>query len=180
MILTAILIGAGIGALAGFGTVAYSDYSYDEKIFDGSVGWRQYVGGTLIGAVLGAGTGGIIGAGGIYLTGAIASTSGKLITDLFAYLLTEAPMGTWEDYAVAFISGGLYSGMDSIPKAIANVIGQPMMSQFAKIGTNRQDSFNYEKLDYDVITRAATYFFPSQWKPFAKGFTKSGWHLINN
>lgn len=50
----AILIGLIIGALIGFGTVAYIDYHDDGKIFNGSVAWYEYVGGTVLGGIVGA------------------------------------------------------------------------------------------------------------------------------
>ena len=53
-ITTAIILGLiGVGAVAGFGAVAYIDYSDDGQIFNGSVGWETYVGGTVLGGVIG-------------------------------------------------------------------------------------------------------------------------------
>ena len=55
---TTIILGLiGIGALAGFSAVAYADYKDDGKIFNGSVGYKTYIFGTLLGGTIG----GIIG-----------------------------------------------------------------------------------------------------------------------
>ena len=55
---TTIILGLiGNGALAGFGVVAYADYKEDGKIFNGSVGYKTYIFGTLLGGTIG----GIIG-----------------------------------------------------------------------------------------------------------------------
>ena len=60
-ILTALLIGFGVGALLGFGSAVYDDYQDDGQVFNGSVSGRQYVGRTLGGGITGtmaAATGG--------------------------------------------------------------------------------------------------------------------------
>ncbi len=54
---SAILIGLIIGALIGFGTVAYIDYQDDGQIFNGSVAWYDYLGATILGGAIGAGLG---------------------------------------------------------------------------------------------------------------------------
>ncbi len=178
-ILIGLIIGAVIGAAIGFGTVAYTDYQDDEQVFNGSVEWYQYVGGTITGAALGAGVGGIIGAGGAVLTSAVLSVSNKFITDLFAYTLTGTSFGTWEDYAVAFISGGLTKnlGTNLILKTMFDVVARPFINQVVKNATNRQDSFNAEKYAFDVVTRTLTTFAPAPWKAFYRGGFRSFWDL---
>lgn len=173
------IIGAIIGAAIGFGTVVYIDYQDDGQVFNGSVKWYDYVGGTVTGAVLGAGVGGIISAEGAVLTSALVSTGNKFISDLFAYTLTGASFGTWEDYAVAFISGRLIKGLGlgTVAKTIYDVAGRPLINQVVKIGTNRQDLFNIEKYAYDVVTRGITTFAPSPWEAFYRGGFKSIWDL---
>jgi len=176
---SAILIGLIIGAIVGFATVTYTDYKDDGKIFNGSVKWYEYLAGTVTGAALGAGVGGIIGAGGTYLTKAMVSITNKFISDLFAYTLTGTPFGTWEDYAVAFISGGLINGsnLNKIVKTIYDVAGRPLINQVVKIGTNRTESLNIEKYSYDVVTRGLTTSAPSPWKAICRGWFKSLWDL---
>ena len=178
-IVVGLIIGAFVGAGIGFGTVAYTDYQDDGQIFNGSVTWYEYLGGTVTGSVLGAGVGGVIGAGGAVLTSAISSVANKLISDLFAYTLTGTSFGTWEDYAVAFISGGLIKGLDikGIVKTAYDVVGRPFINQVVKIGTNRQDTINIEKYAYDVVTRGLTTFAPSPWKAFYRGGFRSLWDL---
>ena len=66
---SAIVIGAIIGAVLGFGAAAYIDYRDDGQIFNGSVAWHDYLGATL--------TGGAIGAGIAYCLPAISSFAGS-------------------------------------------------------------------------------------------------------
>ncbi len=178
-ILIGLIIGAIVGAGIGFGTVVYTDYQDDGQIFNGSVKWYEYVGGTVTGAVLGAGVGGIIGAGGAVLASAMSSVTNKFISDIFAYTLTGTSFGTWEDYAVAFISGGLIKGlgMKGIVKTAYDVAIRPAINQVVKIGTNRSDSFSFEKYGYDIVTRGLTTFAPSPWKAFYRGGFRSMWDL---
>ena len=56
---SAIIIGAIIGAAIGFGATAYVDYADDGRIFNGSVSTEGYVVNTIVGGVVGAFTGGI-------------------------------------------------------------------------------------------------------------------------
>ena len=53
--ISALIIGAIIGAAVGFGTAAYIDYQDDGQIFNGSVKWYEYLGATVLGGVIGAG-----------------------------------------------------------------------------------------------------------------------------
>ena len=57
--ISALIIGAIIGAVIGFGTAAYIDYKDDGQIFNGSVKWYDYLGATVLGGAIGA----VIGAG---------------------------------------------------------------------------------------------------------------------
>ena len=52
---SAIVIGAILGAIFGFGTAAYMDYRDDGQIFNGSIAWYDYLGATLTGGAIGAG-----------------------------------------------------------------------------------------------------------------------------
>ncbi len=42
-----------IGSLTGFCAAAYVDYKDDKKVFNGSIGWKTYVGCTLLGGIVG-------------------------------------------------------------------------------------------------------------------------------
>lgn len=53
--ISALIIGAIIGAAVGFGTAAYIDYQDDGEIFNGSVKWYDYLGATVLGGAIGAG-----------------------------------------------------------------------------------------------------------------------------
>lgn len=55
-VITAVIIGAIIGATIGFGVAAYIDYNDDGEIFNNSVKWYDYLGATVLG-VVGAGIG---------------------------------------------------------------------------------------------------------------------------
>ena len=57
--ISALIIGAIIGAVIGFRTAAYIDYKDDGQIFNGSVKWYDYLGATVLGGAIGA----VIGAG---------------------------------------------------------------------------------------------------------------------
>ncbi len=58
--ISALIIGAIIGATIGFGTAAYIDYQDDGEIFNGSVKWYDYLGATVLGGAIGAGIGYIV------------------------------------------------------------------------------------------------------------------------
>ena len=59
--ISALIIGAIIGAAVGFGTAAYIDYQDDGEIFNGSVKWYDYLGATVLGGAIGAGLGAFAG-----------------------------------------------------------------------------------------------------------------------
>lgn len=52
--ISALIIGLVLGAGIGFGTAVATDYSKDKDIFDGSVSVDEYIGTTLLGAIVGA------------------------------------------------------------------------------------------------------------------------------
>ena len=54
--ISALIIGAIIGACIGFGTAAYID-SKDGQMFNSDVKWYDYLGATALGGVVGAGVG---------------------------------------------------------------------------------------------------------------------------
>ena len=59
---SALIIGAIVGACIGFGTAIYIDYQDDGQIFNGSVAWYDYLGATVLGGVAGAAIGAGLGA----------------------------------------------------------------------------------------------------------------------
>ncbi len=59
--LTALIVGAVVGATLAFGTVAYMDYKDDGYVFNGSIKWYDYLGATILGGAIGAISGAAIG-----------------------------------------------------------------------------------------------------------------------
>jgi hypothetical protein len=133
------------------------------------------------GALIGGAVGVVAGLGGAYLVGGVSSVFGKLTTDLVAYSMYGTPIGTWEDYAVAFAFGGFTRGL--FGKGLSwggfglDVAVRPLFNQLAKIGTGRQSEMNWSKYGYDVATRALTYAVPSPWRSFARGITRGHWSV---
>lgn len=167
--LTALLIGVIAGAAIGFTTQVVNDYKDDGQVFNGSVSIGDYFGGT-IGAIVGIGGAGLISSG-------LTSVGNKFISDLFAYSISGAPMGTIEEYAVAFITGGIGK---VFAKPFIDIVINPLLTQISKMAFGHQDNFNGEKLFYDILTRGLTYTMPSQWKPFGRGTSKVIWFSLNN
>ena len=54
IILASLIIGAIIGAAAGFGVGVYLDYKDDGLVFNGSIPWYDYLGVTVVGGMIGA------------------------------------------------------------------------------------------------------------------------------
>lgn len=176
--LTALLIGVIAGAAIGFTTQVVNDYKDDGQVFNGSVSIGDYFGGTLCGALLGGTIGAIFGIGGAGLiSSGLTSVGNKFISDLFAYSISGAPMGTIEEYAVAFITGGIGK---MFAKPFIDIVINPLLTQISKMAFGHQDNFNGEKLFYDILTRGLTYTMPLQWKPFGRGTSKVIWFSLNN
>lgn len=176
--LTALLIGVIAGAAIGFTTQVVNDYKDDGQVFNGSVSIGDYFGGTLCGALLGGTIGAIVGIGGAGLiSSGLTSVGNKFISDLFAYSISGAPMGTIEEYAVAFITGGIGK---VFAKPFIDIVINPLLTQISKMAFGHQDNFNGEKLFYDILTRGLTYTMPLQWKPFGRGTSKGIWFSLNN
>ncbi len=150
------LICLGIGALVGGTLGGITAYSEGQDILTG----------VITGALLGAAVGGVIGVGGVALTGGISSVLSKTVTDLISVTLYGGDFGNWEDYALAFAFGGLtgslgsvtgkLAGVAKVGKFAADVALRPAANQLVKMGT-RGSSFSKEKYFYDVATRAITY-----------------------
>ena len=58
-LLSALIVGAIVGAAIGFAATAYVDYKDDGQVFNGSVDAKSYVANTLVGGVIGGFTGGV-------------------------------------------------------------------------------------------------------------------------
>ena len=118
-VITALLIGLGVGAAVGFGGTMVADYVDDGEIFNGSMGWEQYLGNTL----LGAGVGAVIGLGGHAILGGLASVGKSLAVDAIASLITgNNQFGSIQDYAVSFTLGGIVGFGKTISKKVEKVL----------------------------------------------------------
>ena len=156
-----VLIGLGIGLVIGAGLGGYTAIQNGAEIWSGDF-WL----GVLTGAILGGAAGAIVGLGGAFLKGASLSVVSKFTTDLFAYTVSGAPMGTWEDYAVAFISGGITGGLNATNHYFLS-LSYDMIA--------RPDKFLY-----DVFTRAITGFFSGRLailKILGRGLAKANRHI---
>ena len=162
----AILVCIAAGALIGGSHGAYTAYTNKKNIFDGM----------LTGALLGASVGAIVGIGGsalasttlakTILSGALSSTFSKATTDLIGVVFYGEEFSTWEDYAIAFVFGGLTAPLGNVvgshsilakaSKYAIEVAFRPAISQLVKANT-RGESLNRDKYIYDIISRGLTY-----------------------
>ena len=157
-VVVGLIIGAIVGALLGFGTVAYNDYQDDKQIFNGSVEWYEYVGGTLTGSILGAGVGATIGLGGQAIIGGLISVGKTLVNDVVLSVVTDSnQFSSWQEYAVSFIFGGLtrYGAKNpgKVSKALSKLpewIVVPTVNQLIKSVFERK-SFDKEELFTRII-----------------------------
>ena len=90
--------------------------------------------GLIIGAIVGAT------AGGLCLTGGMRSVFSKFTTDLFALSTFGTPIGTWEDYAIAFIFGGFL-----------DIFVRPLANQIVRIGTGREKKYSRTNMDMILL-----------------------------
>ena len=172
------IAGIIIGGILGGVTRGVSAYT------NGSRGW-DLVGeiaiGTASGMVIGGAAGAVAAMGGAYLAGGMTSVFSKFTTDLFALTTFGTPIGTWEDYAIAFILGGFSQGRfgkaPSLSGGFLDIVVRPLANQIARIGTGRQSGFDEKKYGYDVVTRGLTYGMKGPWKAFARGGTRGYWDL---
>lgn len=167
-----IIIGGILGGVTR-GAIAYND---------GARGWDlvgQIAIGTASGMIIGGAAGAIAASGGLFLTGGMSSVFSKFTTDIFALTAFGTPIGTWEDYAIAFIFGGLSQGLfgkgPSLGGGILDIVARPLANQLARIGTGRQKEVQWDKYEYDAVTRGLTYGMKGPWKSFARGGIRGYW-----
>ena len=82
----------------------------------------------------------------------------KLISDVASSVFYGTNnFGSWEDYAVAFIVGGVIKGRGAIglSKWGLDAVARPFLNQVTKINT-RGAEFNPGRFAYDVFTRSVT------------------------
>ena len=80
-VVSALIIGAIVGACIGFGTATYIDYQDDGQIFNGSVAGYDYLGATILGGAAGA----AIGAGIGYIAPQIGSALSSFASTSFTF-----------------------------------------------------------------------------------------------
>ena len=157
-ILSLFLICLGIGLVAGAVTGGITAYN------NGYRGWDlvgQIALGGLTGAAVGAAVGLVAGMGTAAIIGGLSSVAGKFVSDITASAISQSwAFGSWEDYAVAFIFGGLLKGvkMPNIVKAAMDIAIRPFVNQVVKMGT-QGNSFNVSNYAWTVFSRAITYGF---------------------
>ena len=109
-----ILVLIGIGAFAGFGAVAYVDCTDDGKIFNASIGWKTYVGGTLLGGAIGGTIGYFLAPGIAALLSSTATIGGGLaftgIGGTIGGAIAASSIGELALAGVGALTGGISFG----------------------------------------------------------------------
>ena len=109
----------------------------------------------ITGAILGATSGAIVSSGNAkMISGGISGVLSKTTTDVISASYGSA-IGTWEDYATAFIFGSISSIVDNGTKTVLDVAVRPAFNQIVKMHT-RGKEFDEQKYAYDVVTRGLT------------------------
>ena len=172
-----LIIGAVIGAVAG-GITAYESAKQSEK--DGSDLFWATMAGIGTGAALGAGVGLVATAGTPFLIGGIEALGSKLTADYVANSLSGKPYGHWEDYAVAFISGGIKKGFNisGIGEFALDAVARPAVNQLVQMGT-RGKTWDDKKFRYDIVTRGCTIGVAKPLKPIIRGFLGALYYQFN-
>ena len=146
-----IVIGAAIGAVVGGILGGITASKNGQNILTG----------VLTGAALGAGAGAIIGSGNVAaISGGVSSVASKATTDLIGMSVYGTEPGTWEDYATAFVFGGITGSLGGSTfqktlKTTIDVVARPGVNQLVKLGTQGKN-LDGNKYLYDVATRFAT------------------------
>ena len=91
----------------------------------------------------------------IYRKNLFGDIIGIFSGDVFANVLSGTALGTWEEYAVAFLAGAASAGFPKMKNWI-DILISPAANQLVKIGTNRQESFDLDKYLYDMALSALT------------------------
>jgi len=136
------LIAIGIGAIIGFTGTVVEDYVDDGEVFNGSVGWQQYLGNTFIGAGVGATL--ALGSGAI--VAGLKSTGIQLAVDGISSLVTGTnQFGSFQEYALVFATSGIAKGgVDKVVKSgmwktglntIAELVVAPAVNELVEGGT---------------------------------------------
>ena len=151
--LVCLIAGAAIGGILGGVTAA-------QKGVD-------ILTGVLTGILLGGAVGAVAGLGGAYLAGGLSGVAGKLISDTASNIIFGTNnFGSWEDYAIAFVFGGLLKGAPlgnsavkvDMVKRMGDIVIRPLANQLVKMGT-RGATFDDENYMYTIVCRSVTYDF---------------------
>ena len=141
-----VLVGAGIGAILG-GIVGG---------ITASINGQDVLTGVLTGAAVGAVAGAIVGSGNVaMISSGLSSVANKATTDTIGAVVYGTDFGGWEDYATAFVCGGISGALGSSAKQAMDIMVRPAVNQVVKQGT-RGSTFDLNKYAYDVTTRWAT------------------------
>ncbi|MDY0388839.1 MAG: hypothetical protein RBT65_17320 [Methanolobus sp.] len=154
ILIGSIIVGAIIGGSLGGYTATRNGAELGSQQF-----WFGVGTGALIGGAVGAVAAVTLAGGGVgYLMGGLSSMGNKLISDVSSSVFYGTNnFGSWEDYAIAFIIGGIIKGRGSIglSKWGLDAVARPLLNQVTKMGT-REAEFNAGRFAYDVFTRSAT------------------------
>lgn|GEM_PF-1764355 len=152
------LFSLGFGLLAGAALGGYSAVQNGAELWSKDF-WIGVGTGALIGGAVGAVAGlGLAGGSMPFLKGGLAAMGNKLISDSVSSMFFGTNnFGSWEDYAIAFIIGGVISGsgLIGLSKWGLDAVARPFLNQVTKMGT-RGAEFNTERFAYDVFIRSIT------------------------
>ncbi|MGI6359594.1 MAG: RHS repeat-associated core domain-containing protein [Acholeplasmatales bacterium] len=153
--LISIAIGAVFGGFLGGFTAINNGAEIGSQEF-----WIGLVTGAILGAAVGAVAGwSIAGGSAALLNGGLSSIANKFISDIFySASVGKIKISGWEEYAVAFVIGGVTNGIGSKykkTKFALDVIGTPLLTQLSKTMI-RNDKFDFKNLTEDIFVRAIT------------------------
>ena len=163
------LVCVGIGAVAGAGATAVSDYKDDGKVFNGSVKPGEYVANTL----LGAGVGAVFGLGTPAISAGLNSVGKSLAVDAISSLVMGSnQFGSVQGYAATFIVGGITKlGSTETNKhlraayKIFELIGAPIINQSYNAISNGT-SFGKSDAVIGIMTNLAIEIIKQDYKNF--------------
>jgi hypothetical protein len=149
------IIGAVLGGIVGGITALQNGAELGSQQYWIGVGTGSIIGGA-VGAVAGFS---FTGGSSLFIKGGLSSVGNKLISDSASSILYGTiNFGSWEDYAVAFVIGGIIKGRDysGVSKWFLDSVARPGLNQLTKMGT-RGAELSPENFAFDVFARTVTF-----------------------